>query len=393
MIEEISFKNILSFKNEVTLSFEALPDDNLENAHVKVMPNGTRLLRLGIIYGSNASGKSNVLKAIEALHKFWFAEPQNMDSMTMTKPFLLDFTSSKEPSVFNMKFWVNGVRYWYQLTMTRNRVQYEKLSYYKTVQPIMVFERQLEEEQSVMRYNANVQKINSDEQKALLLHCLPNMSFMAARGRVNMKMKHVDSVRLWMRQFMPVITPERNLSDYSRDMLEENVDFRSYILNFLGHADFNITNMRVKKDVIGFEHTVSNDNGAEHYELGMEDQSAGTNRVLGVETAVFDAIQKNTLLMIDEMEASLHPELMEFVIQQYLRADSNSQLLLTTHYDGLLRQIDDLIRKDNVWFVEKDKSGVSDLYSLTDFKGLSRMSPNSICNAYRHGQFGAHPNI
>ena len=97
--------------------------------------------------------------------------------------------------------------------------------------------------------------------------------------------------------------------------------------------------------------------------------------------------------MIDEMEASLHPELMEFVIQQFLRADSNSQLLLTTHYDGLLRQIDDLIRKDNVWFVEKDKSGVSDLYSLTDFKGLSRMSPNSICNAYRHGQFGAHPNI
>lgn len=393
MIEEISFKNILSFKNEVTLSFEALPDNNLENAHVKVMPNGTRLLRLGIIYGSNASGKSNVLKAIEALHSFWFAEPQNMDSVTMTKPFLLDSTSSKEPSVFNMKFWVDGVRYWYQLTMTRNRVQYEKLSYYRTVQPIMVFERQLEEEQSVVRYNANVQKISSDEQKALLLHCLPNMSFMAARGRVNMKMKHVDSVRLWMRQFMPVIAPEHNLSDYSRDMLEENVDFRNYILEFLGHADFNITNMRVKKDVIGFEHTVSNDNGAEHYELGMEDQSAGTNRVLGVEAAVFDAIQKNTLLMIDEMEASLHPELMEFVIQQFLRADSNSQLLLTTHYDGLLRQIDDLVRKDNVWFVEKDKSGVSDLYSLTDFKGLSRMSPNSICNAYRHGQFGAHPNI
>ena len=357
------------------------------------MPNGSRLLRLGIIYGSNASGKSNVLKAIEALHNFWFAEPQNMDSVTMTKPFLLDSTSSKEPSVFNMKFWVNGVRYWYQLTMTRNRVKHEKLSYYKTTQPIMVFERQLEEEQSIVRYNANVQKISSDEQKALLLHCLPNMSFMAARGHVNMKMKHVDSVRLWMRQFMPIIAPERNLSDYSRDMLEENVDFRSYILDFLGHADFNITNMRIKKDVVGFEHTVFNDNGSEHYELDMEDQSAGTNRVLGVEAAVFDATQKNTLLMIDEMEASLHPELMEYIIQQFLRTDSNSQLLLTTHYDGLLRQIDDLIRKDNVWFVEKDKSGVSDLYSLTDFKGLSSMSPNSICNAYRHGQFGAHPNI
>ncbi|MCF0193871.1 MAG: ATP-binding protein [Bacteroidaceae bacterium] len=393
MIEEISFKNILSFKNEATLSFEALGNTDLENAHVRVMPNGTRLLRLGVIYGSNASGKSNVLKAIEALHNFWFSEPQNMDAMTMAKPFLLDSTSSKAPSVFDMKFWVDGIRYWYQLTMSRNRVLYEKLSYYKTIKPITVFERQLEDEQSVVHYNSNVQKISSEEQKALLLHCLPNMSFMAARGHVNMKMLHVDAVRAWMRRFVPVIAPERNLSDYSREMLEENMDFRRYILDFLGQADFNITDMRVKTDVIGFEHTVTGDDGEEHYLLGMEDQSAGTNRVLGVEAAVYEAIRRNTLLMIDEMEASLHPELMEYVIQQFLRADSNSQLLLTTHYDGLLRQIDDLIRKDNVWFVEKDKSGISNLYSLTDFKGLSRMSPNSICNAYRHGQFGAHPNI
>ncbi|MCF0184569.1 MAG: ATP-binding protein [Bacteroidaceae bacterium] len=393
MIEEISFKNVLSFKNEVTLSFEALRDEDLASAHVRVMPNGTRLLRLGIVYGPNASGKSNVLKAIEALHNFWFAEPQNMDAMTMAKPFLLDGTSSKEPSSFDMKFWVDGTRYWYQLALSRNRVRYEKLSYYKTVQPIAVFERQLEDEQSVVRYNASVQKISDEEQKALLLHCLPNMSLMAARGHVNMKMQHVDAVRAWMRRFMPLIAPERNLSGYSREMLEENMDFRRYIIDFLGQADFNITDMRVRKDAIGFEHTVTGDDGEEHYVLGMEEQSAGTNRVLGVEAAVYDAIQRNTLLMVDEMEASLHPELMEYVIQQFLRADSNSQLLLTTHYDGLLRQIDDLIRKDNVWFVEKDKSGVSDLYSLADFKGLSRMSPNGVCNAYRHGQFGAHPNI
>ena len=176
MIEEISFKNVLSFKNEVTLSFEALRDEDLASAHVRVMPNGTRLLRLGIVYGPNASGKSNVLKAIEALHNFWFAEPQNMDAMTMAKPFLLDGTSSKEPSSFDMKFWVDGTRYWYQLALSRNRVRYEKLSYYKTVQPIAVFERQLEDEQSVVRYNASVQKISDAEQKALLLHCLPFMS-------------------------------------------------------------------------------------------------------------------------------------------------------------------------------------------------------------------------
>lgn len=393
MIEEITFKNILSFKKETSISFEATADTDLEGAHVVAMPNGTRLLRLAVIYGSNAGGKSNVLKAIEALCRFWFAEPQNMDTMTMAKPFLLDSTSSCEPSLFSMKFWVDGIRYWYQLSTTRNRVYSEKLSYYKTVQPIMIFERQLNDEQSVVRYNTSVQKISNDEQQALLLHCLPNMSFFAARGHVNMKMQHVDAVRTWMRQFMPLISPERSLSDYSKEMLEENMDFRSYMLDFLGHADFNITDMRVRKDSIGFEHTIETSQGTEHYELGIEDQSAGTSRVLGVEAAIFDAVRKNTLLMIDEMEASLHPELMEYVIQQFLRQKSESQLLLTTHYDGLIRLINDLIRKDNIWFVEKDKAGVSDLYSLTDFKGLTKMTPNSICNAYRHGQFGAHPNI
>jgi len=393
MIEEITFKNILSFKNETNISFEATADTDLEGAHVVTMPNGTRLLRLVIIYGSNASGKSNVLKAIEALYRFWFAEPQNMDTMTMAKPFLLDSTSCNEPSIFSMRFWIDGIRYWYQLTLTRNRVHSEKLSYYKTVQPIMIFERQLNEEQSVIRYNASVQKISKDEEQALKLHCLPNMSFFAARGHVNMKMQHVDAVRTWMRQFMTLIETERNLSNYSKDMLEENMDFRSYILDFLEHADFNITNMRVRKDTIGFEHTIDTTNGIERYELGIEDQSAGTSRVLEVETAIFEALRKNTLLMIDEMEASLHPELMEYVIQQFLRQKSESQLLLTTHYDGLIRLINDLIRKDNIWFVEKNKAGVSDLYSLTDFKGLTKMTPNSICNAYRHGQFGAHPNI
>jgi len=393
MIEEITFKNILSFKNETSISFEATADSDLEGAHVVTMPNGTRLLRLAVIYGSNAGGKSNVLKAIEALCQFWFAEPQNMDTMIMAKPLLLDSTSSNEPSLFSMKFWVDGIRYWYQLTMIRNRVYSEKLSYYKTVQPIMVFDRQLNDEQSVVRYNTSVQKLSNDEQQALLLHCLPNMSFFAARGHVNMKMQHLDAVRAWMRQFMPLIAPERNLSDYSKDLLEENVAFRSYILDFLGHADFNITDMRVRKDTIGFELTTDTIHGTEHYELGIEDQSAGTSRVLGVEAAIFDAVRKNTLLMIDEMEASLHPELMEYVIQQFLRQKSESQLLLTTHYDGLIRLINDLIRKDNIWFVEKDKAGVSDLYSLTDFKGLTKMTPNSICNAYRHGQFGAHPNI
>ena len=110
MIEEITFKNVLSFKNEVTFSFEATDDSSLESSHVVTMPNGMRLLKLGIVYGPNASGKSNLLYVIDDLREFWISDPQNMDTPTVFEPFLLDTDTPNQPSEYSIKFWVNGVR-------------------------------------------------------------------------------------------------------------------------------------------------------------------------------------------------------------------------------------------------------------------------------------------
>jgi AAA15 family ATPase/GTPase len=95
-------------------------------------------------------------------------------------------------------------------------------------------------------------------------------------------------------------------------------------------------------------------------------------------------------LAIDEVEASLHPRLVEFTIEDFLHHKSQSQLLLTTHYNGLLAE-DDLLRKDSIWFTNKKENGATELYSLVEFKGLSRIS--SLQKAYKYGKFGAIPNI
>ena len=146
------------------------------------------------------------------------------------------------PSEYSIKFWVNGIRYWYQLTATTKLVIHEKLSYYKTVQPIKVFERVLEDGQSVLSFNPAVQKIDQEEQKALTLNCLPNKSFFAARGHVNMKMEHVDGVRQWIRnRFMPMVGPFTNMEKYSKRKIREDVNFKEHLLRFLHQADFNIT--------------------------------------------------------------------------------------------------------------------------------------------------------
>lgn len=262
MIEEISFRNILSFKDETTLSFEATSDKSIESSHVVEMPNGTRLLRLALVLGANASGKSNLLYALESLHGFWKFNPSDMDIKTGIEPFLLDMETPGQPSEFNMKIWIDGIRYWYQLQVTGKVVILERLSYYKTTQPIMIFDRMYEEGQSIIRINTAVQKIDGDTLKMLSLNCLPNMSVFAARGRVNMKFSHVDTFRKWIHYgFMPTVYPDTDMTRYARRMLKENNDFKSFMLNFLNMADFNITGLNEHSDdgemrELGFEHTV-----------------------------------------------------------------------------------------------------------------------------------------
>lgn len=430
MIEEIRIKNVLSFRDEVELSFEADSNETgNEAAHVVTMPNGTRLLRLAIIIGANASGKSNLLKAISSVYRFMFHEPKNMDSRIAIEPFLLDTETPTQPSEFSIKFWVGETRYWYQLSVTRNRVLSEKLSYYKTTQPVFLFDRQLEDGQSVLRFNPKVQSVTSEEQKALSLYCLPNMSFFAARGKVNIHLDYIDEAREWLvGSIMPVITPGTSLMDYGSRMFSTNEDFKEHLLEFLRGADFNISGLsnvtieqpipeRVRETILAddsapedlkkhlmehttvnrktlrFQHTVKNARGVETYELKAEQQSDGTRRAMGIEAAVYEAAKSAMLLSIDELETSLHPDLFEFVIRQFINSGEEGQLLFTTHYNPLIKSVDDLIRKDNIWFIEKKEDGRSDLYSLIEFRGLNKMSPNSMLNAYRNGRFGAVPSI
>ena len=148
MIQEIKIKNFLSFKDEVCFSFEATNDKFAEESQVVTINENTRLLRFAIIYGYNASGKSNLLRALDFLLYFWSFKPKDLDSGTGVIPFKLDKTSADVPSCFEMVFFVRDTKYCYQLELDQYQVYLEKLSYYKTTQPIMLFERTLKDGQS-----------------------------------------------------------------------------------------------------------------------------------------------------------------------------------------------------------------------------------------------------
>lgn len=391
MIQEIKIKNFLSFKDETVFSFEASGDQFAQSQVVTINEN-TRLLRFAIIYGYNASGKSNLLKVLDFLSYFWFAKSKGLDEKTGVVPFKLDSTSPGEHSCFEIIFYVQDTKYWYQLELDQKQVYLEKLSYYKTTQPIMLFERTLKGGQSDVQINPNGDKISPAAKDQINVNCLRNISFFVARNLVNASLPTIDAAIDWMRyHLMPIISPVTSLTSYAQRRASEDESLVNYVVDFLHEADFNVTDIstEVASEQIQtvFEHTVENDNGTEVYRMGKQYESTGTMRTFGIEAAIYDALRNDSVLQIDELETSLHPKLLEKILFEFLKTPSRSQLIVTTHNDGLLDLVNDLIRKDSVWFTEKKKSGATELYKLNDFRGVNRLS--SIREAYRNKRFGA----
>ena len=429
MILELKVKNFLSFKEEVTFSFEATRDKSFEDYQVVEVAPNTRILRLAIVYGANASGKSNLIEAFEFIRYFWFNNPENKDKSTGVLPFLLDKMTPDEPSEFSLTFYIEGTKYMYSLELNKRIVFAEKLFVYPGTQPALIFERKFNDGVSDISFNPKKIKISQTAKDEITVKCLPNMSVLAAYNQVNVAIPEMEKVIKWIKSqyHLPSIEPDTGLINYTELEVSKNKQTKNFILNFLQKADYNITDIkteiieenvpehilsvllsntmdipddereRLKKEKTlkvtktEFEHRVLNDKGEEeNFKLSKRNQSNGTLRTFGLAGVIRRTIEDNAFLAIDEIESSLHPRLVEFIIEDFFKQKGQSQLLLTTHYDGLLEE-DDLLRKDSIWFSNKKVSGATELYSLSDFRGVNRMS--SLQKAYKYGKFGAIPNI
>ena len=226
------------------------------------------------------------------------------------------------------------------MELDEHQVYLEKLSYYKSNQPTMLFERRWENGASVIQVNQNAEKISPAAKELISVNCLKNMSFFVARGQVNVSLPLIDAAKDWMRnKMMPVILPNSQLTNYAEQQASEDKSLASHIVEFLHAADFNITNLtselvsrhisddlvrylteddgntneqivrereRIRKEKTVreyqtvFEHTVENENGEEAYQMAKDDESAGTLRTFGIEAALSRALQQGAILTVDE---------------------------------------------------------------------------------------------
>lgn len=402
MIAEIKFKNMFSFRDETVLSFEADKSKDLESYHVVELAPDVKLLKLAVIYGANASGKSNIIKVCDFIRSFITCTPLNKAELIKIVPFLLNRTSKEQASEFSVSFYaMNGdkaIRYVYSVLLETTHIVRETLIYYLSQQPATVFERSMENNVSSIKFGQKV-KISTAAKEEITLKCLPNMSVFAAYMQVNTNIAEMETALQYLtKQMMPAIVPTSSLSRYAEEAIKKETA-KEYILRYLQEADFNISNIsskeqETKKEVVNYtmyQHKVSSGlGGNDYYEFPELYESDGTIRTFGLASQIQNSIGSNAFLAVDEIESSLHPKLIEYMIERFLKESKQAQLLLTTHYDGLLGE-EDLLRKDNIWFAEKNTDGASVLYPLTDFKGLNRIS--SLQKAYKFGKFGAVPNL
>ena len=181
MVQELRIKNFRSFKEEIIISFEASKDNFRQDSMLVTMNDGTRLSRLAIIYGANASGKSNLLAAFEYLFWFWKRKTGDDELLTGVEPFALDDDTPLQPSEFELKIYVNDKKYVYLLCLTPKAILSEKLLVYNSNQPSQLMHRELADGNTVLKFNAGLIKVSAAVKEQLTAKCLNNTSFFAAR--------------------------------------------------------------------------------------------------------------------------------------------------------------------------------------------------------------------
>ena len=424
MILELKFKNFLSFKDEVVFSFEATSDKYLEDYYVAEPEPGVRILKMAMIYGANASGKSNVLHAFDFVRSFVKRIPTQSEKSTEFIPF--KFVDNQDlPGSFDMIFYIEGTKYKYSLVLDEEKVHSEILHYYPGTQPAIIFERTLDikNDTSILKFGSKI-KLSDQAIEAIQLKTLKNMSVFAAFTQVNISLPQLNIPLNWFRkQFMPMIDPYSSLTNYSDSYIKKDERVKNQALDFINKADFNISAVSFKKQTTWlddevlklieagsmpdeqkhkllnekaihidkrlFEHKIIINNKVKYYSLPDELESKGTLRYYGLSAPFFNAISNDSFLSIDEIGTALHPLLVMHFLKELLKKSNKAQLLFSTHNDSLLSE-KDIIRKDAIWFTEKDKQGITSLYSLSDFNIRKELS---YYNAYKQGKFGAIPNL
>ena len=406
MLIEFSIENFRSIKEKVKFSMVATKDDSLDNNLIKNTLDDDSLLRSAVIYGANASGKTNVLLALNFLRALVLNSHNHQKGQGIKfSPFKLDKEWLSKPTKLGAIFLKNDVRYSYSVAFNNERVIEELLYFYPKNHKRVIFERT----------NTTEYKFTDDEkeQKVFSERTLPNMLYLSKATQENYA-KTSDALD-WFRNNLMVIGPTDHplLENFTVDLLKKDVELKQYIMKALLEADVGIEDISTiskKMSPTEFKNfppelvklILGDKNEIDAYQIQTfhkgvvfdfeSEESEGTKRIFSLIGPWVDALKKGRILVVDELDTKLHHFLNLFLIKLFndpTQNKTNAQLIFTTHNTNLLDQ--DIFRRDQIWFTEKNPdTGSTDLYSLTEY---SPRKDKDIQKGYLAGKYGALPFI
>ena len=413
MILQFKAKNILSIRDEQTLDLTASADNTYEEYAVVKIKN-VRISKLGVIYGPNASGKSNILKALFWLFKFMTNEDLRKQSLgTGLIPFKMDKNSRNEHSFMSIIFYIDDSRYEYSIELDTERVYHEEMYYYPNSRKALVYERTWNQDKmsSAVTFGPLL-KLTATQKLFIESNCVANATVLSTYQNSNVDRNDMlDTILRYMKvQILASLDSNTDIVSFANDIVKVVQESKPFIREMLVQADFNITDLYLKKKEKN-ERTITVTKKMDSEELVLEadaqedlffthqtpfytgdmnnaEESEGTLRMYCLSAIMYLLIKQNQILLSDEMENSLHYDLLTHIIKTFLVNSERGQLIFSTH--SLMLLDEEFIRRDMVYFTNKNEAGATEIYRAKDF-GLHKEV--SILNAYRAGKLGAKPNL
>ena len=400
MILEFSVANYLSFKDKITFSMIANSSKGLDDNYI--MLNEKKVLKTAAIYGGNASGKSNLFKILMTV-VYMLKNSNNIDinGKLPLIPFKFDDDYLDKPSEFEIKFVINDIRYVYGFVADVNKIYDEYLYFYPNGRETKIFDRT----------NVNDYSFPQTDEKTLNEIETKNASnkFFLATA-TNWNFEKTKPVYEFLTNNIVTCVNLEELKAMSFNAYMENKDsLKTFAIDFLKKTDFNIEDYKISKIDIPKElltaipelltmnerpkayQVLFKHKGSKNF-LSLEEESLGTQIVFAFIPFIADTLKNKKVLVIDELDKSLHPYLVQYIVEIFNNSEFNkngSQLIFNTHDTNLLDL--NILRRDQIWFTEKNKeNGVSDLYPLSDF---SVRKQENVEKGYMLGKYGAVPFI
>lgn len=391
------------------------------------------VLKTSAIYGANASGKSNLINAIFLIQNIIINSNKNQQGdLLPVEPFKLDETYQNIPTTFKFVFIEQSVKYMYQVKMTQQSIKEETLYYYPKGRRSKVFER-INNKIKIKFNSSQIDEREKIRQQIYAEYIADNILFLSLANKLNIEA--IKNAFHWFSQKLLVIPDTRRLLNTTTPMLKDHIINEEKVLEFIKIADpliskvnietidqnedTDILNKKLKDFILKISQNSNNTNNIQNisitnklsilkekfYRYGLDkngnisnieftiqEESRGTQKFYSLIGPLLNALKRGTILICDELETSLHPLLMQAIIELFSSKENinNAQLIISTHDINLMDKRN-LFRKDQIWFVEKSITGESNVYSLSDFIDTPRKELSS--KNYLKGKFGAIPNV